>query len=61
MQISEQRMDDILTRLQQGQDFSTVSREEWTSIVTELCQLRLRTSAKSRAATALQNASRLRS
>lgn len=58
MQLSEQRLDDILSQLRQGQDVSTVSREEWTSIASELRQLRLRTSSKSRTATALQNASR---
>ena len=58
MQLSEQRLNDILSKLRQGQDVSTVSRQEWTSIASELRQLRLRTSAKSRTATASQNASR---
>jgi hypothetical protein len=58
MQLSDQRLDDILSRLQQGQDVSTVSREEWMSIAMELRQLRLRTSSQSRTATALQSAKR---
>ncbi len=56
MQLSEQRLDDILSRLRQGQDLSAVGREEWMSIAMELRQLRLRTSSKSRTAAALQNA-----
>jgi hypothetical protein len=55
MQLSEQRLDEILTGLQQGRDFSTASREEWTSIAMELRQLRLRTSSQSRVATARIN------
>ncbi len=58
MQLSDQRLDDILSRLQQGQDVSTVSREEWMSIAMELRQLRLRTSSQSRTATALQRATK---
>jgi len=58
MQLSDQRLDDILSRLQQGQDVSTVSREEWMSIAMELRQLRLRTSSESRTATALQSATK---
>jgi hypothetical protein len=58
MQLSDQRLNDILSRLQQGQDVFTVSREEWMSIAMELRQLRLRTSSQSRTATALQSATR---
>ena len=56
VQLSDQRLDDILSGLQLGQDCSTTSREEWLSIAMELRQLRLRTSSQSRAATARQNA-----
>jgi len=56
MQLSDQRLDDILTQLQQGLDVSTVSREEWMSIAGELRQLRLRTSSQSRTAQAVQSA-----
>jgi len=56
MPLSDQRLDDILGRLQQGQDVATVTREEWLSIATELRQLRLRTSSKSRTANAPQQA-----
>jgi hypothetical protein len=58
MQLSDQRLDDILTQLQHGQDVSAVSREEWMSIARELRQLRLRTSSQSRTANAVQSASR---
>jgi hypothetical protein len=58
MQLSDQTLDDILTRLQQGQDVSTVSREQWLSIARELKQLRLRTSSQSRTAHAVQIARR---
>jgi hypothetical protein len=60
MQLSEQRLDDILSRLQQGQDVSAVRREEWVSIAAELKQLRLRTSSKSRTATETLKASGVR-
>jgi len=56
MQLSDQRLDDILSRLQQGQDVTPVSREEWLSIAMELRQLRLRISPDSRSATAAQRA-----
>jgi hypothetical protein len=56
MQLSDQRFDDILSRLQQGQDLSTVSPVEWLSMAGELRQLRLRTSSQSRTAHALQSA-----
>jgi len=58
MQLSEKRLDDILSRLRLGQDVSTVGREEWMSIAMELKQLRLRTSSKSRTTTAMLNATR---
>jgi hypothetical protein len=56
MKVSEQRLEDILNRLTQAQDIATVSREEWRSIALELRQLRLRTSAQSRSASASQGA-----
>jgi hypothetical protein len=59
MQLSDQRLDEMLTRLQQGQNVSTVSREEWMSIASELRQLRLRTSSQSRTAHAVQSAGSL--
>ena len=58
MQLSEQRLNDILSRLQQAEDISTVSREEWMSMAMELRQLRLRTSSQSRTATALHSGAR---
>jgi hypothetical protein len=58
MQLSEQRLNDILSRLQQAEDLSAVSREEWMSMAMELRQLRLRTSSQSRTATALQGGTR---
>jgi len=42
MQLSDQRLDDILSRLQPGHDVSFVSREEWMAIAMEVRQLRLR-------------------
>lgn len=56
MQLSDQRLDTILTGLQQGKDVSSASREEWVSIARELRQLRLRTSSQSRTAHAAQTA-----
>jgi hypothetical protein len=56
MQLSDQRLDDILTRLQQGQNVSTVSPEEWMSMAGELRQLRLRTSSQSRTSHAVLSA-----
>jgi hypothetical protein len=57
MQLSDQRLGELLSQLQQGHDISAASREEWMSIAGELRQLRLRTSSQSRAAHAVQNAS----
>jgi hypothetical protein len=56
VQLSDERLGDILAQLQQGQHVSTVSRDEWLSLATELRQLRLRTSSQSRKAFAVQSA-----
>src|SRR5579871_551300 len=50
MQLSDQRLDELLNELQQGKDASAAIRDEWASIAAELRQLRLRTSARSRSA-----------
>lgn len=50
MKLSDQRLEEILNELRQGESIPAASRVEWISIAAELRQLRLRTSARSRAA-----------
>ncbi len=56
MKLSHQRLSEILDQLQHGEPVATVTREEWTSIATELMQLRLRTSSESRSAASSKTA-----
>jgi hypothetical protein len=50
VKLSDQRLEEILNELRQGESIPAASRVEWISIAAELRQLRLRTSARSRAA-----------
>jgi hypothetical protein len=50
MKLSDHRLEELLSALQQGKDISSAARDEWFSIAAELRQLRLRTSARSRSA-----------
>jgi hypothetical protein len=50
MKLSDRRLEEILNELRQGQATPAASRDEWISIASELRQLRLRTSARSRSA-----------
>ena len=56
MQLSDQRLEQVLNELKKGKDLSAATRDEWISIASELRQLRLRTSARSRAADVSQAA-----